>query len=62
MKKTCFKCQQEIDLCEFYVHKQMFDGHLNKCIECTKRDVLEHRFANLERIRAYDRQGQRNKQ
>jgi len=33
----------------------MGDGHLNKCKECTKKDVLEHRQNNLELVRAYDR-------
>ena len=33
----------------------MGDGHLNKCKNCTKKDVHEHRLANLETIRAYDR-------
>lgn len=36
--KTCFKCGIEKDLSYFYVHKAMGDGHLNKCIECTKLD------------------------
>lgn len=36
--KTCFKCGIEKDLSCFYVHKEMGDGHLNKCIECTKLD------------------------
>lgn len=53
--KTCFKCGVCQPLSEFYRHKAMADGHLNKCKACTKRDVLEHRRNNGDAIRAYDR-------
>lgn len=53
--KRCFKCLCEKPLEAFYKHAQMRDGHLNKCIECTKRDIKEHRQREWERVRAYDR-------
>lgn len=53
--KTCFKCEVCQPLSEFYRHKGMADGHLNKCKACTKRDALVHRHENVEKIRAHDR-------
>lgn len=53
--KTCFKCNKEKPLSEFYKHKMMGDGHLNKCKDCTKADARQHRAENLDRVKEYDR-------
>ena len=40
--KTCFKCGRELPLSSFYKHPRMGDGHLNKCKDCTKKDVSDN--------------------
>ena len=46
--KVCFKCNRELPLSSFYKHPQMADGHLNKCKDCTKRDVHQKYMDNIE--------------
>lgn len=53
--KTCFKCGLLKPLAEFYPHKQMGDGHLNKCKVCARKDVSANRASNIAYVRAYDR-------
>lgn len=53
--KVCFKCGAEKPLTDYYKHPKMADGHVNKCKECNKRDVKEHRERNLEKVQEYDR-------
>lgn len=54
--KTCFKCNQEKPLTEFYKHKKMADGHLNKCKDCAKKDVHNHRHGKGRNyVLEYDR-------
>ncbi|GGG61379.1 hypothetical protein [Hymenobacter glacieicola] len=38
-RKVCFKCNTEKPLSDYYKHKEMADGHLNKCKSCTKADT-----------------------
>ena len=55
MSKRCKDCLITQPLSEYYKHKQMADGHLNKCKSCVKGRVSSHRDNNLERIQEYDR-------
>jgi hypothetical protein len=57
--KTCFKCDRQLDIEEFYRHPQMGDGRLNKCKKCTKADVQQNYARHREQFQEYDKQRQR---
>lgn len=56
MEKECFCCKQTKLIVEFYAHKSMRSGYMNKCKECVKRYAIEVRNKDIEKWREYDRQ------
>lgn len=52
--KECSKCGITKPLTEFYKHKEMSDGRLNKCKECNKKDVKKNYIKNIKHFKNYD--------
>ena len=54
--KKCFKFGKEKSIDDFYVHKEMADGHLNKCKECTKKDTAKNYRDNIVHYVEYEKE------
>jgi len=59
--KICFKCGVKKPLNEFYKHKLMADGHINKCISCAKKDVKKRESLLKNNIEWLEKERQRNR-
>jgi hypothetical protein len=51
MVKKCFKCKKIKPIDQFYLHKRMADGHLNKCKKCFLDDCHKRYFDPVSRKR-----------
>ena len=61
-EKKCFKCDNLLPITEFYTHKKMPDGHLNKCKECTKKDVKKREIELRNDVEWLERERERNRE
>ena len=54
-EKTCITCGVTKPIDDYYKHRGMADGHLNKCKECQKANSLAAKRANPEKYREISR-------
>lgn len=57
--KKCFKCDVLQPIDNFYKHRQMSDGHINKCKSCNKLDVRRNYSLKKDYYKQYDQNRQR---
>ena len=60
--KKCYKCNTEKELTEFYKNKEMSDGHVNKCIICTREDNLRNYKKKAQDKEWFEKERKRNRE
>ena len=60
--KTCKKCKEHKLLNCYYVHKQMKDGHLNICIDCTKKRIASREKELISNPDWYEKEKERHRE
>ena len=60
--KKCFKCNETKPYADFYKHKQMGDGHLGKCKECTKNDTKKDYSKNIQNPEWHEKEQTRGRE
>tara|TARA_R110000737_G_C14350569_1_gene445066 strand:- start:52 stop:573 length:522 start_codon:yes stop_codon:yes gene_type:complete len=60
--KVCFRCEIKQPITEYYKHKSMSDGHLNKCKKCTKSDSIKRHYEKNKDSLWVDSERERSKE
>jgi hypothetical protein len=51
---NCSRCHEHKPLTEFYKRKDMSDGRVSACIECTQAWCKQHYSSEVEKKRSHD--------
>lgn len=62
LTKVCFKCNEEKPITEFYKHKQMSLGVVNKCKVCNKNDVKKDYYRKAQNKEWLDKERERQRE
>ena len=49
--KSCIKCNRNLPITNYYLHYKMNDGHINKCIDCCKKEAKLYYEKNKDIIK-----------